>query len=205
MGLNTETVSGPRSVALVATAQNGLEVVRFGGLETELPRRRSRWSNAHRCIGSAAYFPDTDPADAGPPIVLVPPMMMSADVYDVTRDQAQSASCTDGDRPVGGRLRIAGFRRGRVGSESRRPHRRDQRDHRPGAGAHRSRRLPRRILAGRHVRLPGRRLSPQSQHRRPRDVRQSGRHVAGLPFGIPAGSPPTLPASSRTTSSTGSR
>ena len=32
------------------------------------------------------YFPDSDTAASGPPVVLVPPMMMSADVYDVTRD-----------------------------------------------------------------------------------------------------------------------
>src|SRR5690606_20344160 len=32
------------------------------------------------------YFPESDTASTGIPIVLVPPMMVSAEVYDVTRD-----------------------------------------------------------------------------------------------------------------------
>ncbi|WP_080512434.1 acyl-CoA synthetase [Rhodococcus opacus] len=86
VGLNTETVMGPIR-RVVATAQNGLEVVRLGGLETDLTTSPFEVVERAPMYRLRRYFPDTDPAEAGPPIVLVPPMMMSADVYDVTRDQ----------------------------------------------------------------------------------------------------------------------
>ncbi|AOW94667.1 acyl-CoA synthetase [Rhodococcus sp. WMMA185] len=72
---------------VVATAQNGLEVVRLGGLETGLTNSPFEVIERSPMYRLRRYFPDTDAAEAGPPIVLVPPMMMSADVYDVTRDQ----------------------------------------------------------------------------------------------------------------------
>ncbi|WP_072691185.1 acyl-CoA synthetase [Rhodococcus marinonascens] len=72
---------------VVATAQNGLEVVRLGGLETGLTTSPFEVVERSPMYRLRRYFPDTDAAEAGPPIVLVPPMMMSADVYDVTRDQ----------------------------------------------------------------------------------------------------------------------
>lgn len=71
----------------VATAQNGLEVVRLGGLETGATPSPFQIVERAPMYRLRRYFPDSDPAQAGPPIVLVPPMMMSADVYDVTRDQ----------------------------------------------------------------------------------------------------------------------
>lgn len=75
----------------VATAQNGLEVVRLGGLETGATPSPFQIVERAPMYRLRRYFPDTDtdtdPAQAGAPIVLVPPMMMSADVYDVTRDQ----------------------------------------------------------------------------------------------------------------------
>lgn len=40
------------------------------------------------------YFPDSDPETVGAPILLIPPMMMSANVYDVTRDRALWEFCT---------------------------------------------------------------------------------------------------------------
>ncbi|NUS43748.1 MAG: AMP-binding protein [Mycobacteriaceae bacterium] len=68
---------------LIATAQNGLEVVRFGGLRTgdepspyEVVERRPMYRLRR-------YFPDA-PADPNRPVALfVPPLMVSADVYDV--------------------------------------------------------------------------------------------------------------------------
>ncbi|QCQ91266.1 acyl-CoA synthetase [Rhodococcus sp. SGAir0479] len=71
----------------VATAQNGLEVVRLGGLETGATPSPFQVVERAPMYRLRRYFPDSEPAQAGPPIVLVPPMMMSADVYDVTRDQ----------------------------------------------------------------------------------------------------------------------
>lgn len=65
---------------LGAAAQNALEVARFGGLATdeepspyEVPEEDSVYKLRH-------YYPDTA---TGPPVVLVPPMMLAAEVYDV--------------------------------------------------------------------------------------------------------------------------
>ncbi|QBJ94705.1 acyl-CoA synthetase [Rhodococcus sp. ABRD24] len=86
MGLSSEYVVGSLRRA-VATAQNGLEVVRLGGLETGATPSPFQVVERAPMYRLRRYFPDTDPELTGPPIVLVPPMMMSADVYDVTRDQ----------------------------------------------------------------------------------------------------------------------
>ncbi|MFD4368695.1 acyl-CoA synthetase [Rhodococcus sp. NPDC058521] len=86
MGLNTKAVLGPIR-RVVATAQNGLEVVRLGGLETDLTTAPFEIVERAPMYRLRRYFPDTPPEDLAPPIVLIPPMMMSADVYDVTRDQ----------------------------------------------------------------------------------------------------------------------
>lgn len=85
MGLDGRAVTGPMR-RLIATAQNGLEVIRFGGLEPGTSS--SPYQVVERCgmYRLRRYFPDSDTAASGPPVVLVPPMMMSADVYDVTRD-----------------------------------------------------------------------------------------------------------------------
>jgi putative long chain acyl-CoA synthase len=86
VGLNSKSVLGPLR-RVVATAQNGLEVVRLGGLETDLTTSPFEIVERAPMYRLRRYFPDTDPAEVGPPIVLIPPMMMSAGVYDVTRDQ----------------------------------------------------------------------------------------------------------------------
>lgn len=76
---------------VVATAQNGLEVVRLGGLETGARPSEYRIVERRPMYRLRRYFADeyegADATPAGPPVVLVPPMMMSADVYDVTQDQ----------------------------------------------------------------------------------------------------------------------
>ena len=67
---------------VLATAQNGLEVLRFGGLDTGTEPAPFRVVETEKMFRLRRYFPD-DPG-TGPNIVLVPPMMVSANVYDVT-------------------------------------------------------------------------------------------------------------------------
>jgi putative long chain acyl-CoA synthase len=67
-----------------AAAQNALEVARFGGLETGEEPAPYEIAAQERIYRLRRYFPPGDGRrDAGPPIVLVPPMMLAADVYDV--------------------------------------------------------------------------------------------------------------------------
>ncbi|MQP34230.1 AMP-binding protein [Rhodococcus erythropolis] len=86
VGLNSKSVLGPIR-RVVATAQNGLEVVRLGGLETDATTSPFEIVERAAMYRLRRYFPDSDPETVGAPIVLIPPMMMSANVYDVTRDQ----------------------------------------------------------------------------------------------------------------------
>ncbi|MFW0793056.1 AMP-binding protein [Gordonia sp. CPCC 205515] len=67
---------------VVATAQNGLEVLRFGGLDTGTKPASFTVVENEKMFRLRRYFPDS-PAD-GPQVVLIPPMMVSANVYDVT-------------------------------------------------------------------------------------------------------------------------
>lgn len=86
MQLNGNSVMRPIR-RVVATAQNGLEVVRLGGLETDTTRSPFIVVDRTPMYRLRRYFTDAEVGDAGPPVLLVPPMMMSADVYDVTKDQ----------------------------------------------------------------------------------------------------------------------
>jgi putative long chain acyl-CoA synthase len=73
---------------LVATAQNGLEVLRLGGLETESVPSPSQIVESVPMYKLRRYFPpDNRPGQppVGPPVLMVHPMMMSADMWDVTR------------------------------------------------------------------------------------------------------------------------
>ena len=78
VGLNADAVRGPLRRA-VATAQNGLEVIRLGGLETEVDASPFRVVDREPMYRLRRYFPD-DVDESLPPVVLVPPMMVSADV-----------------------------------------------------------------------------------------------------------------------------
>nr|WP_205878083.1 AMP-binding protein [Mycobacterium gordonae] len=72
---------------VIATIHNSVEVLRYGGLKTgSLP---SPFQIVQRCemYRLRRYFPDTVNQSARPPVILVPPMMMSANVFDVTTDQ----------------------------------------------------------------------------------------------------------------------
>ncbi len=83
MELSGEAVIGSLR-RIIATAQNGLEVVRFGGLESGAAPSPFQVVVRTPMYRLRRYFPESDTATSGIPIVLVPPMMMSADVYDVT-------------------------------------------------------------------------------------------------------------------------
>ncbi|ODQ95767.1 acyl-CoA synthetase [Mycolicibacterium holsaticum] len=74
---------------LVATAQNGLEVLRYGGLETGAVPSPFQIIQSVPMYRLRRYFPpDARPGakPPGPPVLMVHPMMMSADMWDVTRD-----------------------------------------------------------------------------------------------------------------------
>ncbi len=75
---------------LMATAQNGLEVLRYGGLETGAVPSPFQIVESVPMYRLRRYFPpDTRSGaeSAGPPVLMVHPMMMSADMWDVTRDE----------------------------------------------------------------------------------------------------------------------
>lgn len=75
---------------LVATAQNGLEVLRLGGLETGSVPSPYQIVESVPMYKLRRYFPpDSRPGQppVGPPVLMVHPMMMSADMWDVTRGE----------------------------------------------------------------------------------------------------------------------
>ncbi|QDQ97781.1 AMP-binding protein [Tomitella fengzijianii] len=89
-------IIGGRSVAnsvnrVLATAQNGLEVLRLGGLEMEPEKSPFEVVDRRPMYRLRRYFPESVHAVDGvsdrPPILLIPPMMLDAEVYDVTRDK----------------------------------------------------------------------------------------------------------------------
>ena len=67
---------------LGAAAQNALEVARFGGLVTDQRSAPFEIAAEHRVYKLRHYFPDGEGA-AGPAVVLVPPLMLAAEIYDV--------------------------------------------------------------------------------------------------------------------------
>ncbi len=88
MDLNFSMVTRPIE-RLVATAQNGLEVLRLGGLETGSVPSPSQIVESVPMYKLKRYFPpDSRPGQppVGPPVLMVHPMMMSADMWDVTRE-----------------------------------------------------------------------------------------------------------------------
>ncbi|BBX43970.1 acyl-CoA synthetase [Mycobacterium simiae] len=87
--LNLSMITRPVE-RLVATAQNGLEVLRLGGLETGSVPSPSQIVESVPMYKLRRYFPpDNRPGQrpVGPPVLMVHPMMMSADMWDVTRDE----------------------------------------------------------------------------------------------------------------------
>ena len=87
MELNLSIVTQPVE-RLIATAQNGLEVLRLGGLETGSVPSPVQIVESVPMYKLRRYFPpDSRPGQqkVGPPVLMVHPMMMSADMWDVTR------------------------------------------------------------------------------------------------------------------------
>jgi putative long chain acyl-CoA synthase len=75
---------------MLAAAQNGLEIARFGGLGEREPSPYAVIAKgAHHKV--RRYFPDAEVGDR-PPAVLVPPLMMSAEVWDVSPDTSAVAA-----------------------------------------------------------------------------------------------------------------
>ncbi|GAA4747795.1 AMP-binding protein [Gordonia alkaliphila] len=70
---------------IVATAQNGLEVIRMGGFDTGTEPAPYRVVETEQMYRLRRYFPD-DPGDGYSHVILIPPMMVSANVYDVTEE-----------------------------------------------------------------------------------------------------------------------
>jgi putative long chain acyl-CoA synthase len=67
---------------LGAAAQNALEVARFGGLTTDEEPSPYEVASEHRVYRLRHYYPERN--GAGPPVLLVPPMMLAAEIYDVS-------------------------------------------------------------------------------------------------------------------------
>ena len=81
MALIPSTLTRP-AARLGNAAQNALEVARFGGLSTEEQPSPFEVVAEHRVYRLRRYYPD--PEQGGPPVLLVPPMMLAAEVYDVS-------------------------------------------------------------------------------------------------------------------------
>ncbi|OBI10878.1 acyl-CoA synthetase [Mycobacterium sp. E2462] len=89
MDLNLSVVTRPVE-RLIATAQNGLEVLRLGGLETGSVPSPSQIVESVPMYKLRRYFPPDSRRGnrpVGPPVLMVHPMMMSANMWDVTRDE----------------------------------------------------------------------------------------------------------------------
>lgn len=88
MDLSFSAVTRPVE-RLMATAQNGFEVLRWGGLETGVVPSPFQIVESTPMYKLRRYFPpDSRPGQpaAGPPVLMVHPMMMSANMWDVTRE-----------------------------------------------------------------------------------------------------------------------
>ncbi|BBZ76304.1 acyl-CoA synthetase [Mycolicibacterium anyangense] len=88
MDLNLSAVTRPVE-RLMATAQNGFEVLRWGGLETGVVPSPFQIVESKPMYKLRRYFPpDARPGQppAGPPVLMVHPMMMSANMWDVTQE-----------------------------------------------------------------------------------------------------------------------
>ena len=77
-----KTITAPIS-RVGAAAQNALEVARFGGLATDDQPSPYEVTAEERVFKLRRYYPGTN--EGAPAVVLVPPLMLAADVYDVSR------------------------------------------------------------------------------------------------------------------------
>lgn len=84
MQLNAASMIGSVQ-RLVATAQNGLEVLRYGGFNVERASSPSEVVVRKRMYDLRHYFPAEQSAGK-PAVLLIPPLMVDASIYDVQRD-----------------------------------------------------------------------------------------------------------------------
>ncbi|HET9075116.1 MAG TPA: alpha/beta fold hydrolase [Solirubrobacteraceae bacterium] len=82
MELLPKRVIGPVG-RLGAAAQNALEVARFGGLATDEQPSPYDVIAEHRVFRLRRYYPDLTETGR-PPILLVPPLMLASEIYDVS-------------------------------------------------------------------------------------------------------------------------
>ena len=82
MALLPQTLTRPVG-RLGAAAQNALEVARFGGLTTDEEPSPYDVVAEQRVYRLRHYYPDTR-EQVGPPVLLVPPLMLASEVYDVS-------------------------------------------------------------------------------------------------------------------------
>ncbi len=82
MDLLPKTITAPVA-RLGAAAQNALEVARFGGLTTDEEPSPYEVISEQRVYRLRHYHPGAKKRP-GPPVLLVPPMMLAAEVYDVS-------------------------------------------------------------------------------------------------------------------------
>ena len=80
MQLLPKTITRPVG-RLGAAVQNALEVARFGGLTTDALPSPYEIAAEHRVYKLRHYYP---PSESGAPVLLVPPMMLAAEIYDVS-------------------------------------------------------------------------------------------------------------------------
>jgi putative long chain acyl-CoA synthase len=80
MELVPKTITRPVG-RLGAAAQNALEVARFGGLATDEQPSPYEIAAERRVYKLRHYFPDRE---EGPVVLLVPPLMLAAEIYDVS-------------------------------------------------------------------------------------------------------------------------
>jgi putative long chain acyl-CoA synthase len=85
MELVPKTLTGPIG-RLGAAAQNAFEVARFGGLATDEQPSPYQVAAEHRVYRLRRYYPDAtgEQAPARPAVLLVPPLMLAAEIYDVS-------------------------------------------------------------------------------------------------------------------------
>ncbi len=70
-------------VRIGAAVQNALEVARFGGLSTEEEPSPYEITDEQRVFRLRRYYPN-DADSAAPQMLLVPPLMLAAEIYDVS-------------------------------------------------------------------------------------------------------------------------
>ena len=83
MDLLPKTITRPVG-RIGAAAQNALEVARFGGLATDEQPSPYEIAGEQRVYRLRHYYPDGERDADAPPMLLVPPMMLAAEVYDVS-------------------------------------------------------------------------------------------------------------------------